>query len=72
MDWKQEDGRLVAETDFGQYAIFIKCPEARTFGVRLDSGDDIHTMDGEYESIARAVEAAKADLCHREKMWETL
>lgn len=74
MKWTQQDGMMVAETDHGQYAIYRKDPEGpdRTFRVRLNSGDDEHSMEGEHDSIISAREAAETDLAYRDSVWEKL
>lgn len=73
MDWKQQDGQLIAETDFGTYGIAPRhnFGKATTFVVAMKK-DGETLLTGEYETISRATEAAETDLRHREKMWELL
>lgn len=70
MDWKNRDGKLVAETDYGRYEI-EKSPDKSTLSVTLDSGDDIHHI-GTAWPLSDAQKLASDDLTFRAKMWETL
>lgn len=72
MDWKMDEDKLVAQTDFGRYEIAMKSRANRTFSVALHGGDAVHSMEGEYDTVAAAQRAALTDLEYRQNMWETL
>lgn len=72
MDWKNDEDRLVANTEYGDYVIrMTKRPPHTTFEVTLHSNGNAE-LHGEHDTIAGAVGVAQTDLRNRETMWETL